>query len=306
VPAFLRRLLTWIGAGAVPKTASAPHEPAVDPLADINAANAKLRETAKWIVTSFAAIGALLLAGIQLSSLGKLTAESSGWRIAAVVAGLALAIVAVALTISLTSMVLAPFLNTFGAVDAHLDVADEVLGDRELVGLNYDELKDGIRAADEEVQRAEEAAGNDPDDPAVKDARAAREEWEESKRLALSVIGSRLLWRRYQRARRFLIWGALPLAAVGLAAFAWGANPPDEAAEGSSPPLEGSPTVVAVSLTPAGVNALREARGCSTPTLRALTISGEPGELEVVTIPAGGCDSVRFVLTPNLGTPVAA
>jgi hypothetical protein len=40
--------------------------------------------------------------------------------------------------------------------------------------------------------------------------------------------------------------------------------------------------------------------------LRALSIAGAETKREVVTIPTGNCQSVRFVLTPELGTAIAA
>lgn len=50
--------------GAVPETQSQRSE----------LANSRIRDTAKWLIGAFAAVGAALLAGIQLSSLGRLPA----------------------------------------------------------------------------------------------------------------------------------------------------------------------------------------------------------------------------------------
>ena len=59
-------------------------------------------------------------------------------------------------------------------------------------------------------------------------------------------------------------------------------------------------------LTDAGVAALLEARGCQRSNLRVLSIGGKDGKREVITVPSGRCKAVRFVLTPGLGTPIAA
>jgi len=310
---LVRRTLTVLeqratagsSSGAPPPAAPPPQAHAVDPLGEIRTANEKLRDTAKWIITSFAAIGAILLAGIQLSNVGKLTADTSECRVAAVIAGVVLAILGIGVAMAFTSRVLAPFLNTFRSADEHPDVTDRVLGDGELIGLTYGELKTSVREVKEAVRAAQEASGDDSEDPTLKEAERAHDEWEDSRRLALAMIGRELLWQRYERSRRMLIWVALPLTAFGLAVFAWGANPPAADADQSSAVLERVPKLVFVKLSNAGVDALRERRRCSRPTLQALTISGDPGAVEVVTIPAGGCEAVRFVLTPGLGTPTA-
>jgi hypothetical protein len=66
---------------------------------------------AKWLLTSFAAVGALLLGSIQLSSIGKLTGETSVWRIAAAIVGIVLGALGVGIAIWWTSNVLAPMLT---------------------------------------------------------------------------------------------------------------------------------------------------------------------------------------------------
>lgn len=118
------------------------------------------------------------------------------------------------------------------------------------------------------------------------------------------MIGAEILWRRYKRARRAVIAGVF-LVFAGSVAFAWGANPPE--GESDAPvTLAQAPLLLDVQLTDAGVAALKKARGCETAGLQVLSIGGKQGEREVVTVPAAGCKAVRFVLTPGLGTAVAA
>lgn len=85
-----------------------------DPKAEITAANQRLRDTAKWIVTSFAAVGAILVAGLQLSSIGKRTAETPDERVWATLVGIAAAALGVAIVIGSMSSVLQPALNSLG------------------------------------------------------------------------------------------------------------------------------------------------------------------------------------------------
>jgi hypothetical protein len=61
-----------------------------------------------------------------------------------------------------------------------------------------------------------------------------------------------------------------------------------------------------VTLASAGIAGLKTARGCSEPDVEVLAISGTAAEREVVTVPSATCKSVRFILTPSLGTAVAA
>lgn len=269
-----------------------------DPYGEIKKANAELRATAKWIVTSFGAVGAILLSGIQFSNLGKLTADVSDSRVVAAIVGVALGALGVSNAIWFTSAVLAPTVNSFRSIEKHEKVVRRVLDDRELVGLNYQELKDGIAEADRALLEAREVNQRDA-------AHAERMKWEESKRAALFVIGTEILAERYRRARRAVVFG-VALAAVGLGLFAWGANPPD----GEKPPtpavavvLGQAPVLVDVHLTRTGVRGLAKSRGCSRSDFKALIIGPKR---ELVTVPTPTCKSVRFVLTTDLGLAVAA
>jgi hypothetical protein len=157
-----------------------------------------------------------------LSSVGKLTGDVPVERVLAAVGGVALAALGIAVAIWFTSTVLAPSLNSFRTADSEPDVTRDVLDDRELVGVTYAELKTSIKEADEALKQGAEKG---VDDPAYKAAHALREDWETSKGLALTAVGSELLWRRYQRAR-WAVMFAIALITAGLMGFAWGANPP--------------------------------------------------------------------------------
>lgn len=53
---------------------------------------AQLRESAKWLLTIFAAVGAVLISGTQLSKIGQMAAD---WRLVVAVAAFAIGLVAV-------------------------------------------------------------------------------------------------------------------------------------------------------------------------------------------------------------------
>jgi hypothetical protein len=270
---------------------------APDPLAATNAANEKIRETAKWMVTSFATIGGVLVAGLSLSSLGKLTAQTPDERVAAAVAGIVLAVVGVTIPIWFTSRVLSPFITTFASADAHPDIVKDVLGGSDaLGGITYTTLKAEVRKADKRIAEASDAEYDE--------AVAARVAWEPTRRIALGLVGSRLLDGRFRDARIAIVSG-VALAALGVGLFAWGSNAP--ASDSDAPVALGqAPVRERVQLTRAGLDALAPTRGCTRTPLTVLAIGGSEGRREVVTVPTRGCRSVRFVLTASLGTATAA
>jgi hypothetical protein len=272
-----------------------------DPAAEIAAANQRLRDTAKWLLTSFAAVGAIIVAGLQLSSIGKLTSESPQARIWATLLGIAVAAIGVAIAIGFMSSVLAPHLNSFRSADENTDAADRAL--EEPLGMTYEQLKTKISERDAAVTKARQEHGTNSSE--YRTALAARDKWEPTRRDALTLIGAELLWDRYKTARIAVII-AIFLVLGGVVAFAWGANPPDEAKQKPQVALGQAPLLLKVTLTPAGVAALKDARGCTHKTFQVLSISGTIDKREVVTVPRAGCKPVRFVLTAELGTAVAA
>jgi hypothetical protein len=274
-----------------------PPAPRPDLTADITKVNESLRTTAKWLLTSFAAIGALLVAGIQLSSVGSLTGETPDSRIVAVIAGITIAVVGIAAAMWWTSKVLVTFLNSFRSARARPDITNRVLGDREVIGLSYDELNTRIRRVSAELSEADT-----PDERT-----ALLVEWQdlaERRRMALALIGSEILKERFEAARSAIIVGSI-FAATGLAMFAWGANPPANA-ETPAVSLGKAPVLLNVHLTAQGIEGLKTARGCADADISALQIAGSPSAREVISVPADRCKAVRFVLTPDVGTASAA
>lgn len=299
VEELIRRFL----ASLAPEPAKTePEGKVTDAYAEIAGANKRVRETAKWILTSFAAVGAILVAGLQLSSLGKLTGETPDGRIVAALAGIVLAAIGVVLAIGFMSSVLAPLRTSFRIANKYPDVTDRVLGDCELIHKTYPQLKEKIAEKDAALDAARKLGASSPE---YKKARAEREAWEKNKHAALVYIGAELLWERYKRARRAVIV-AVFLIVGGVVAFAWGANPPGDEKEAAPVVLGQAPLFLDVTLTPPGVAALKKKRKCEKAALQVLSVGGSVDKREVVTIPAGGCRSVRFVLTPELGTATAA
>ncbi len=258
----LRGLL--LGASA----AGPPAPELTDPAAEIAAANQRLRDTAKWILTSFAAVGAILVGGLQLSNIGKLTDETPDTRVLASLVGISVAALGVAIAIGFMSSVLQPTLNSFRSADKKPKVADEALA--EPMKITYADLKSAIAERDAAVDQAKKEHGTSSSE--YRDALAERNAWEDTRQDALTLIGTELLWHRYGNARRAVIVGIF-LVLGGVVAFAWGANPPEDGKEKPPVVLAQAPLLLDVHLTAAGVAALKKHRAAASPICRCCRLA---------------------------------
>ncbi|MEU4620845.1 pentapeptide repeat-containing protein [Actinoplanes sp. NPDC023801] len=201
-------------------------EPEPSPL---TAANQRIRDTAKWLVASAAAIGAALIAGSQLSSIGRLEA---GWptgeataRLWVATAGALAGLIAVVFAITAALRVLLPvqvlisdlaenwekpspefrpvvdffrrrpkFLQGTASPAALVDRRARLVERLGTAGAPAD-LHDRIEAMDRRIEAVEDVASHE----------------------SLKAAFERCL-------RRLLV--AAAVAAIGIVAFAWAANPP--------------------------------------------------------------------------------
>jgi hypothetical protein len=98
----------------------------------------RIRETAKWLIASFAAVGAVLVAGSQLSSVGSLRASDARFWLALVGVVIALTAVVIAIGKVVDVLVTPPLsLKTLAKPhpndDAMRNVHDKVAADDALV-----------------------------------------------------------------------------------------------------------------------------------------------------------------------------
>jgi hypothetical protein len=95
------------------------------------------------------------------------------------------------------------------------------------------------------------------------------------------------------------------IAALGIAAFAWGAHPEDEkdkpAAAAEAP---AAPVRVQLVLTDSGEKVVREAAGCDPAELEAVQVGGTATAPDLLLLPAEQCKAVRLTLPESLGTAV--
>jgi hypothetical protein len=303
--------------------ADAPAAPP-DPLA---AGADRIRKTAQWMIGAFAAVGAALIAGTQLSSIGAL----DGWRLALAFLAVPLALAGVALAVwaaaavaqmSRVSLVelaapagaapgkrrwLFPDLRTEPTRRVRSEVATDatyLAGYRDVTTLK-DEYVDAVRRQ-REAAREYYAAPQDANKiDALNRVQAEVDSLDVYVQRLLGIASFERLGVGYGLAQRYMLYGAA-VAAMGIVLFTYAANPNTDEEEEAAPAELAlkQPTEVAVKLTPVGQRLVggRLGQQCQLGSLRAVVIGGDEKRSELVTLPEAGCKSVRLTLPTRLGT----
>jgi len=286
--------------------------PAVDP---VQAPIDNIRATVKWIIAVFAAVGAALIAGTQLASIGHLT----GFRLALALFGVAIGLIGVGLVISGATPVLrsvASLLSDFAItsdptasatrlfLDQHPDVfrghATSVID----LSAKYNTAVLDRGAAQQKLDEA--PVGNLGDLPTrLSNAQGRVQRVSAVVNQVLSIANYEIVDRKFANAQRWLLIGGA-IAAAGIVVLTLAANPPP-----LSPMSSGSlqnPTLVKIVLSEQGRNELRPVLGdhCNLSDLQGLALGGAPSSWEIATLPSPGCQSIRVTLTDTLGTAVPA
>jgi len=268
----------------------------------------RVRETAKWIIAGFGAIGLAIAGESVLSNVG----EASGVRLAIAIIAAATGLGAVALAIWKTADVLLPSqvsvqdITKYPKLRAALD-ADPILFRG--IASGSSEFVEVYRSRSDQFVQASQAHRQAPSDETKLALAEARRQVIELTPVIDGLTDITLYEKvrtSFDIARRWIFTGAVG-AGVALVVFAAAANPPEDSAGDNS--TSGSataaateaPTPVQVSLTDEGVRLLKQDLGCDNRALEAIAVAGEPTSLDVVTAEAG-CRIIRFTLTPELGT----
>lgn len=237
----------------------------------LETAGDRVRDTAKWLVTTFAAIAAVLVAGSELSTIGSLEpcwpsqlaekADTTCGRFLVSVGGLTAAILATMIAIGFLIWVMLPgdfllgqfakfkprnpvikwFRENPGVLPSQYTGEQQPLkklfDDVETMTLQYLDAKDSVNKLEEKLLAAEGVQSVEQL-PEVKQAALKLQEAEALKLYeeVLSLRGletAALLTARYVRLSKRFRWPVIwvlficaVLVAVGVTAFAWGANPP--------------------------------------------------------------------------------
>lgn len=276
-----------------------------DTSAGISAAADRIRQTAKWLTISLATLGGVLIAGSQLSNIGKLQPSSSRFVVAVVGGGVAavaaLIILALAIWVAVTPLVSLKQLVTNPPAGLGGTLRDpQFLGGKSTVA----ELDAAYIAALNARNTAFALLKQQYNDQNSVAAAAADAEFVSLSDTVNSLINAvaymRLAYRWRRAGAALLACGVL--AAAGIGAFAWAANPPDSVqASMATPSVLTAPETVTVNLTAQGKKALRNALGPECPVtsaLRALSL-GDTGAGMDVLIQQKGCATVRFIAVTN-------
>jgi hypothetical protein len=273
-------------------------DPAADPKPDPGgpvSGIARYRQLATWVITVFAAVGALLVAGSQLTTLGELDLGDGDEAIRLIAAVLALAVALFA-----AFRVIGEALEVLSPVDMSLN---DLVVDPIVLELNEDPAAlpfgaDTVLGVRDEFNAAMSHPGNTPQE---------KEEW----RAQVSDLLDRAAYMKVRAAftsswRKMGIWAAV--AAAAILVFAYAANPEQEEEEDSpsaaAPP---TPTAVSVTLSTPGVNALTNTLGedCVNTTFEAISIGGTEESPLLITVPSETCKLARFTLPSGHGQAIS-
>ena len=278
----------------------------------IDSASSQIQATAKWIIAAFAGVGAALIAGLQLTGLGKL--DFVEFLIA--VAGLALALGAVLVAIRVVSKVLTPpeiLLDELPEFVGPLTGKDITLlkgqaADLDTLLTRFKAMEEASRLRWEAVERKRETGKVAAADAAEKEAEAKDEQYE-SLEDAVAFLRRLALNQKVRKAFRDMwpwLVGAVIAVAIGVVDVAYMTNQPEDE------PMPAPHTTKAVGQTPVGARLVLTAderkilapqlgRKCPGGPLWGLAIGGRPVALDVVTLPTPRCRSVRVMVTPEAG-----
>jgi hypothetical protein len=277
-----------------------------------------VRTTAKWLIAAFAAIGGSLIAGSQLSDLGKLTDDTG--RLLLALLGATVGLAGAAFAIYFTAKVLLPTQVLLGEVikdEGKTAIGKAVAADPGLLeghGSSIKETHEKYVASLAAYEAAWKAYSDETD--ATKKAPLATELSEaegERNTLAetLNHIRKLALFTAvkdaFSSAAPFIIGGAAA-AAAGIVLFAYAAHP--EADPKSRVPDLEKPTAVVATLSEVKAKGLTDDLGkdCDLARVHALALSGNAKDgYDIVTVPnTDGCNAVRLTVGADKVAPDVA
>lgn len=271
----------------------------------------RLRETTKWIVAAFAAIGTLLVAGTQLSAIGDV--DWNLWRGVAALGGAVVAVLGISLAVWHASRVLtAGPIALADVTEARASIAVRTLiVDNVSLRAGYPTVSNLQTEYDRTVQDRTTAAialfGAAAPTSAQRQAyRNATNEYrflDGAIALLLRNASELEVREQFKSARPWLFVGAM-LAGAGIGFFTWGVNPPEASKEAPKSVTVTPLDIATVNLTPEGVRLLGDdlGSGCNLQRLRVTIPRTIVDAVEVTSLPEGACNSVRFRLDTAIGT----
>jgi hypothetical protein len=276
-------------------------EKAAEPASPLARAADRIRESAKWLLASFAAVGATLIAGLQLSDIGSLPLDADNKRAVATAVGLTVGLLGVIVAVAAASSVVTKSfvtLRSLAGASASDSVKQAIEGDKALLGGfdSIDELHSAYAAAVEARESALRVHYENPSDPAKATKAEAAQQWARTVGIAQRAVLDQASYDRLRNAYSNARWGILVgagLTAAGIAAFAWGSNPPEPQIV---PVLVRTPTEVLVAIDPEDRASFQRILGsnCDLSAIDAMAVSVVGETYQVVSIPNESCESALF------------
>jgi len=262
----------------------------------------EIQEATKWVMGSFAAIGAVLVGGLQISAIGTLGFDEP-LSIGLAFGTMTVALLAVGLVLARAAHVLIPPLVTLSdLVGRELQArsrtpeADEFWASDPLLHWISRErrslLKSGATGPHdlyEKLKNAQTAEGGQAE-PFERDA----------KRLT-DFAGLRITQDRYRRLVSSLLGGGAVVAAC-IVVFSWAVNSIEDRQEARiTQPLE---VRVVLTGTAESLPTAELPPPCERRELTGIAVAGELREPEVVIPPTSLCPAMRFTVTRDIGIAI--
>ncbi len=263
-----------------------------------------LRATAKWLLGTFAAIGAVLVAGTQVSKIGQLAPD---WRLALAVIAFAVGLLAVGVAILAVLNVLTSGHTSIAALHreqtAHPHSSlSQMLAETSLLDEYDHRVSELIQEANDALnERAAVANDDSPQGIArYKRANATIAYTNVVKGQLLALARNQMVRDEFDRQRWPLLLAGL-VAACAIATFAWAANPVADL-----PPAVQIPSTGTVELSAAGQRILAATLGptCVPQPVRVVVIGASDGKFDLVVVPTDQCRPARFTLPDGGGIGV--
>ncbi|WP_350277868.1 hypothetical protein [Kribbella sp. HUAS MG21] len=331
--------------GAKPASDAAPPDeektaaPASGGVNIYSAALEQMSTAIKWLIAALAAVAATMVAGSQLSSIGKLSWDDDRARLLVAVTSIAVAIALILVSIALLYRVQAPTNSDFlrllelaagvgmSRTDAEVRHRVEVdsslhsgTGSLSSLMREYDAVRTEFHDLRKQEYAAEKEAVDGAGDTAAAEARlkvlAARidvvggrmDEYREALGYVAQLDKYLRVRERYRTTPRYVTALSI-LAALAFVAFAWAANPPEKPADAVAQRM----VAAHLTLTDDGRKNLsqRIGKACADAATKdsgipVVAVSSSDAGIEVIVAPSTDCpEPQRVVISSSDGTVLA-
>lgn len=270
------------------------------------AAEARIRDTAKWLTVSVASIATLLAAGTQLSSLGKLASNGGRMHTAMLAGGVTLAMVAIILGASVWVAATPAHSLKELVADPPMGLGDALTAPDYMDGV---ETVGSLNIAFNDAVTERRAAYSDALQTPYTREKNDRLTAADGKVIYLSGVIQNLIgvvrYRNLAFRWRLAGWTVVvagAVAAAGLGVFAWAVNPPDDVtATNATAAVLTTAKPGTATLTATGADALSGKLGadCSYSSGLHVLVVGKTDAGADVVVNQSGCAALRFIAVPD-------